>query len=386
MPRIKLTALPHQHCLQAKFEIITPMFLGDANQKATSIRPTSIKGALRFWWRAINAHLSLDELAKQEAKLFGTAEQNIGQGCFSINVTHLNLKAGSIGVNEREPAAGVVKYSAQHYLLGQGLTSVRNAFESGTFTVELLFMPKADKKAIEQIETALLAFACLGSLGSRARHGWGSIALVDLSGNQFIKMPKTKEEYRQALTMLSKDKINGLPQYTAFSSQTRIDIVQSGGNVQNLLNLAGQQLQLYRSFGNNGKVGKINAERNFTEDHDLIRDHLTGTPATKAPKRVIFGLPHNYFFSSVSSNNKAEIHAYAGSEKTRRTSPLFTLIRKIGNQFYLLHALFPAVFLPDQMEIRFKDGHRKLNFAPDYKVIEDYLNRPAFKDAERVLP
>ncbi len=384
MPRVALTAMPENN-LHARFEIITPMFLGDADQKATAIRPTAIKGALRFWWRAINAHLDLKALAEQEAKLFGSADQKIGRGCFSIHVTPHNLKAGSIGVSEKDPAAGVQQYSAQHYLLGQGLNSTRNAFESGEFTIDIQFSPTAEADKIEQIEHALLAFACLGSLGSRARHGWGSLSMVELSGNQFIKLPKTKDEYREALILLAKNKTHTLPEYTAFSSQTRIDIVQSGNNVQSLLNLAGQELQLYRSFGNKGKVGSKEAERNFTEDHDLIFNHLERKPlATRTPKRVIFGLPHNYFFSS--TKKKAEIHAYAGSEKTRRTSPLFTLIRKIGNQFYLIHALFPATFLPKEMAIRFKDGRTDLHFTPDYKVIEGYLNRDAFKKAERVLP
>jgi hypothetical protein len=40
--------------LQATYRIVTPMFIGDAEQKATDLRPPSIKGALRFWWRALN--------------------------------------------------------------------------------------------------------------------------------------------------------------------------------------------------------------------------------------------------------------------------------------------------------------------------------------------
>jgi CRISPR-associated protein Cmr1 len=38
----------------ARFQIVTPMFLGGAGQKAEGIRPPSVKGALRFWWRALN--------------------------------------------------------------------------------------------------------------------------------------------------------------------------------------------------------------------------------------------------------------------------------------------------------------------------------------------
>ncbi len=40
--------------ITATYRVVTPMFIGDADQKATSLRPPSIKGALRFWWRALN--------------------------------------------------------------------------------------------------------------------------------------------------------------------------------------------------------------------------------------------------------------------------------------------------------------------------------------------
>ena len=38
------------------YRIVTPMFLGGENQQAdaTQFRNASFKGALRFWWRALN--------------------------------------------------------------------------------------------------------------------------------------------------------------------------------------------------------------------------------------------------------------------------------------------------------------------------------------------
>ena len=47
-------------------EVVTPMFLSGADQQKVEIRAASIKGQLRWWWRAMNGHLSLEELKKQE--------------------------------------------------------------------------------------------------------------------------------------------------------------------------------------------------------------------------------------------------------------------------------------------------------------------------------
>ncbi len=69
--------------LTATYRIVTPLFLGGADQKATDIRPPSVKGALRFWWRALNWGRirsecqndadALCELNQHEADLFGAA-------------------------------------------------------------------------------------------------------------------------------------------------------------------------------------------------------------------------------------------------------------------------------------------------------------------------
>lgn len=51
---------------------ITPMFMYGANQNEPELRPASIKGVMRFWWRAINGDLSLDELKEKEGEIFGS--------------------------------------------------------------------------------------------------------------------------------------------------------------------------------------------------------------------------------------------------------------------------------------------------------------------------
>lgn len=79
--------------LEAEYEIVTPMFIGGAAQhEQPELRPPSIKGALRFWWRALywaecvqqnpgNRDAALNCLHQQETE-FGAAakEECYGQG------------------------------------------------------------------------------------------------------------------------------------------------------------------------------------------------------------------------------------------------------------------------------------------------------------------
>jgi len=67
-------------------EVITPMFLGGADGQTPELRPPSIKGAMRFWWRAMNGHLSLKALKEREAEIFGASDEKIGRSKFSIRI------------------------------------------------------------------------------------------------------------------------------------------------------------------------------------------------------------------------------------------------------------------------------------------------------------
>ena len=60
-------------------ETITPMFLTGADGRTPELRPPSIKGAMRFWWRAMNGHLPLDKLKEEESKIFGASNRKIGR-------------------------------------------------------------------------------------------------------------------------------------------------------------------------------------------------------------------------------------------------------------------------------------------------------------------
>ena len=99
--------------IEAEFEIVTPMFIGGAEPQSTNptIRPPSIKGALRFWWRALawknclknsnnNQVEALKMLHQKEAELFGLAanDNQAGQGIIS-----LKLEKTSTRINNEFP-------------------------------------------------------------------------------------------------------------------------------------------------------------------------------------------------------------------------------------------------------------------------------------------
>lgn len=64
--------------LEADFRIVTPLFMSGADQAIAELRPPSIKGVIRFWWRTLTYsrfNEDLSQLAEQESELFGSTEQ-----------------------------------------------------------------------------------------------------------------------------------------------------------------------------------------------------------------------------------------------------------------------------------------------------------------------
>jgi CRISPR-associated protein Cmr1 len=376
--------------LKATFQIVTPMFLGGADHVAQSIRPASVKGALRFWWRALNWSRLLKQnaddevqalrsLHAEEARLFGIAAGDSagGQGIFMMQVHAATVKATSQPFETLD--------NGKVYLLGMGLAKyesaarevrlTRNALAAkGVFEIKCLFRPSVNEPDFLQIRETLLMFGLLGALGSRARHGMGSLAMTDWSEKQAL--PKTVEEYKVLIkSVLGSAQAKTEPPFTAFSGLSRIDFSQTHADVAKLLSLIGTEQQLYRSYGQKGIVSGKPSERNFSDDHDLVLKATNGERIDKAPKRIVFGLPHNYFFSS--SKDKADINYSAdGKSDDRRASPLMLHIHPVGDMFVAVHTLLPAKFLPDLGKIRIKARvTSSVEPKPDWGVLHTYLNR-----------
>lgn len=401
--------------LKAELLITTPMFQGDGGQKASSIRPPSIKGALRFWWRALQwprlyqryGHLgaALTDLHTQEAELFGLAAghkgagsdddknaETVGQGRFRISITQPDVKADP----DYRPAASV------QYLLGQGLYHFRDGVlrqplrQGSRFTLELTAKPSGHTvtdKQWKSLEEALLCWGLLGGLGARARKGLGSVSLQSLEGGAY-QAPQNRADYEALLSKLLaplQGQDGQLPPFTAFSSVSRVETVLQDSNSTNVLSMLGEQFQLYRSFGKdgtiNGRPSGTEAEKNFKADHDLIRDAIERGKLSSAPKRAVFGLPHSYFFSSL-NNQKLKVSAAYGD---RRASPLFMHVHEFCNGKCLgVLSLLPADFLPSENnELAITESVRTkfalMNKDLDWNVIHGFFERDKFKEKSTVL-
>ncbi|MGI2029381.1 type III-B CRISPR module RAMP protein Cmr1 [Endozoicomonas acroporae] len=364
--------------LIARYQISTPMFLGDASSDecAEKIRPSSLKGALRFWWRALNwgrvysscgknTDTALQQLHREEGVLFGLAaktngkEKVGGQSAFRLRIRDDQSKTG------KEPVRGIP------YLLGQGLTGKNKEshyLESGSdFTVCCYPSPQMSSEQSEQLEQALLCLGMLGGLGARSRKGLGSLSIQELSGGR-LAAPENRGEYIEVIQNLLKSVCVDLavnePPYSALSALSRIDISSFQKSPAELLTEYNNTLHEYRTWQTE--------KPNFKDDHDWAYNVANGKPINTLPQRTVFGLPHNYFLSK--ARQKVDVNASTG----RRATPLIAHVHlfKDGNTL-LVQALLRSTFLHREsaVNISSKRNRKALPGEVDWCVIERFMNQ-----------
>lgn len=135
-------------------EIITPMLLAGADGKTPELRPPSIKGMMRYWWRAIKAEDDIDKLRKEESEIFGSSDEKIGKSKFSIRVISKNLFSDNFSPVPHSNKT----FKFQGYKPGQKFS--------------IMIFGNNDISLYQKILDMTLL---LGGLGKRSRRGFGSV-------------------------------------------------------------------------------------------------------------------------------------------------------------------------------------------------------------------
>lgn len=364
--------------ITATFRIVTPMFLGGADPtQEAELRVPSIKGALRFWWRALMWGKVKDvaEMHRREGELFGSSDKDIGQSKFLMRLEMSNpakvLKSGEVmairgdkAVSQNEATLGegarYLGYGLMEAFTGKNTVAGRLTRSCLTapfeFKLHLRFKAATHPKLQAEILGAVKLLGLCGGLGSRARRGYGSVSLVLLQqgGAAIWSAPKDAAEWERELKAAIGElpQPNGMPEWTGFSRghSKALLLPSSEKSSLELLSRMGRDFVFFRSWGQNGKVLGKDSEHNFEPDHDLMNAVINqGSRPSSHPERVAFGLPQNYFFSSTRKKGTVEP---ADDKLDRRASSLFFHIHQPTTQHGPLGVLLflPSRFLPKGKE------------------------------------
>ncbi|MCD5405980.1 MAG: type III-B CRISPR module RAMP protein Cmr1 [Desulfotomaculum sp.] len=288
--------------------VITPINIAGANRNYLEIRPPSIKGLMRFWWRAIRGDLELETLKKQEAEIFGTAgSKDCGGHKSKVNIRVLDLNV----IEEKKK-----KIKIQ---VGKNFDNGYKEFESkvfypGTFRITLM---SNDNKQIMLYEYVLAATLILGGLGKRSRRGMGCVKITNIDRKVLGENNGKKED-----NFLEQDKflLSSL-----FSDEEGFDKRKILTNIKKILNQISEK-ENYIFLKHEGKI-EFKSQLQKTEKGTFIREIMLG--------ETVYEGYENFFkkIAEAAHKNDCCFTGFAKGKK-RFASPVY--VSAIGNSDRLI--------------------------------------------------
>ncbi|MGQ9487111.1 MAG: type III-B CRISPR module RAMP protein Cmr1 [Armatimonadota bacterium] len=174
-------------------KLITPLFGGGYEAREVDpvciIRSATIRGHLRFWWRALygGQYRSSEELFRAESALWGaTAEEHKEcAGKVSLRVVKVEWNQQNVTVNDFRPRGSPAKVGPEaQYLLyvfqeqkKDNIPSAKGA-KDVQFTLRVTFHDVTSEQRT-QVENTLKAWIAFGGIGARTRRGCGALTVTD---------------------------------------------------------------------------------------------------------------------------------------------------------------------------------------------------------------
>lgn len=392
--------------ITASFKVVTPMFMGGADPLGVAeLRLPSLKGVLRYWYRAVvyTRYRDWAKVKQAEDTLWGSTG---GQARFLMRLEGQKVRQGASreGVDDRfwnNPGVAYLAYGldkqddqgdegrdgAVRQTGGRGAGArgrrrepegeIRNSVSPGsTFNLVLTGRPRTSTCCQENLDNvndivnSLVALGLFGGLGARSRRGMGSVSLeaLEVNGQPRWHAPASLEELKKSILQFFAglgELPGGLPDYTAFSRHTRVFLRKPSSPRRGDSRPYGSAL---RDMG----YKLLNYRKTFTEDKELAKAAALGEKVDYHPEKVVFGLPHNYFFRDEGADLRITATGREGDpgDTFRRASPLFIKFHQVGATIVPMLTVIPSRFLPAGARILL-ENHAQVSSLVDCQVGED---------------
>lgn len=317
-----------------ELETITPIFLSGADQLATELRAPSVRGALRFWFRATRgAEIEETQLRREEDALFGAPDGENGASKVIVRVLGQPqvLPSGQAASRDFlatcQTRSGTKSMPAMAYLgfgpyqydpRSRGQLSARPAIAPrSAWKLQLLFRRPLDEPSSRHLRRTLWTWLAVGGLGSRSRRGFGSLLVREADCFQGLD-PLKPIPTLDASSLAHLRGQRAEPAFTRFSPGARLFEGEPRGTADDALGALGW-------------------------DYKAWREHLEGAHHT-GQRRQWLGAPLN-------------IDGRNASSLERRASPYFFHIAKRGDKRFVPQILYlPAAFFSPEIATRIKSS------------------------------
>lgn len=356
------------------------------------VRIPSLRGVLEFWYRALLGGTPSAEVFQQQARTFGSADGGQGLSIRPLGMPRFDSGILDFDQRDEDPFPYLyLGYGPLQLLRGphgrQVATSyhkkqARDAIYEGIDRrSRFQFMARGTPSQIEALKRALVLLHLFGGLGSRSRRGWGSVE-VEAKEAGIAPPPATAglaEWLQTALANAWKAEAyppgHGQPEFSALSPDARIYVTRVlEGDYRTVLQEFFRRLRDVRSYRDRRPLA--------VADHTLETGDLnlpSDRSITAVPARLAFGMPfqpgHGDQWVMKYQGRLPGPDWREGKVVTRRASPLFLKVLRLGAQRHAGVALFlPARFFGDP-RLRVGAEHKdQTQSFPGYGAVETLLS------------
>lgn len=376
--------------IEIELQTNTPLFMGGADPRGEpEFRTASLRGALRFWLRALMGGVlgdnDLKSLSAVESLVFGDTD---GASPVAIRIRHgspktitfsqlaqLDPKTGKY----RKPGLAYLFFAARQTGKDKDKEPERRAIVSGSsFNVRLYSKNSGGAVAEEALRRACAALwllVNLGGTGARARRGGGSLQIKQAGDwpeglpSRVIKAAAPAElqkELSAGLAQLRKSITVNSPALPG--NPSAFDVLHPSAcsvwvvdhpfdTAEKALDAIGSTMQNFRS--------------RYPQDYKYVKAAAYGGALASPVPRAGFGLPIVFFYKKDKRSVTLE-----GEEHERRASPLGIRVSRLANGKYaLVLTLFRARLLPGRERLKLKrPGPPAFTATPGLQIIEEFLD------------
>jgi len=388
--------------LNFRIRVITPLFMSGADQEAVELRPPSIRGALRFWFRAMMGGVvggDIEKVRQLEAETFGSTEQ---------------ASAIKIRINAPAPQEKLWDFQLRSdrgiVYLGYGLsgsrTTPRRVYvtpDPPGYEFELTLSCQHERVQSVAIGTLWL-LAQFGGLGARTRRGFGSVEISQVTGDLPSNVQSLFASSSEPLAKwLQKNLVQVRKLFADFAGakiQEPADPVfpviskdhwvcrvldQTFPSWKEALNWIGEEFRKYKEDRARAPHTRTTSTGSFSyyisKDYDKVKKLFTPGQRPGQLNLPIFGLPLQFQFQSI--RKKARV---VGEKHERRSSPLHIRVRRDVEGYRVCLICFKSRFLGDQERLRIEDIDNPKNFVlvsvPSWQDLDGFISQFAGQEVK----
>ena len=349
-------------------ESVTPIFMYGADGTTPELRPASIKGVMRFWWRTINGNKDISILKKAESEIFGSTNN---KSSFSIKINNItkSVKFYKDLIEEIKEFDGI-KYNFYHiFLKNEG----KKYFEKLKFDLEIKFFRK---QYIEEILKTLVIINFFGGFGTRNRRGAGSVSLK-------IKNPEILEEKIKNVKTLKEI----MKLFDTSKVKNKEDLKKHIKEIFRIIPITSNTLYstLYK------KIYIFNHNSNWTDSLEMIAKpfkEFRNSKKSNSYNTPNFGIPIRHKNGSIFIGAKIK-EDECKDKKQRRASPLIFKLLKINNNYFPIIIWLSGDLLPNNYYIMSnkceKNNKDQIMYEkPNNKIINEFFGTFKSEDYVRI--